>query len=90
MVISVSRKKIPSTRKTMSKTSVRYLVDESGKRVAVVLDLAEYRQLVKGKRTSPLSPKADWIQSARKIRALAKPSADSTPILRDLREGRLR
>lgn len=69
----------------------RYLVNEQGRRVAIVLDLAEYRRLVESSRAfKSRDAGLDWLAEARRVRALAQPSADSTPILRDLREGRLR
>ncbi len=68
----------------------RYIVDAQGKRVAVVLDLAEYRRLAKNGRAASRAASFDWLAEARRVRALAPPAPDSTPILRDLREGRLR
>ncbi len=67
----------------------RYLVDAQGKRVAVVLDLDEYRRLLRGKRTpAPFSTQWDWLTAARDLRARAAMSPDSTPLLRAVREMR--
>ena len=67
----------------------RYLVNEQGERIAVVLDLTEYRQLVEGSRMSRATD-FDWLAEARRVRALSPLTSNSTPILRALREGKLR
>ena len=55
MASTVSRKRPRTARKTQSKSyprkGERYLVDENGKPVAVVLDLAEYRRLLENTQT---------------------------------------
>ena len=79
--------KTPTNRKTSAE---RYIVDARGKRVAVVLELAEYRRLIQEHSTTRPQSKIDWLAEARSVRALAQLSPDSTPILRDLREGHLR
>lgn len=78
------------TRKVVRESPEKYIVDARGNRVAVVLDLAEYRRLVENKHATSRITGYDWLAEARRVRALAHPSQDSTPILRDLREGRLR
>ena len=67
----------------------RYLVNEQGKRVAVVLDLAEYRRLLGNNRATHASD-SDWLTEARRVRALSPLTSNFTPILRALREGKLR
>jgi hypothetical protein len=64
------------------------LVNEQGERIAVVLDLTEYRQLIERGSASRV-PEFDWLAEARRIRTLAPLAPDSTPILRALRKGKL-
>jgi len=78
-----------ATRKVVHQSAERYIVDARGNRVAIVLDLAEYRRLVESKRVTSRGTEFDWLAEARRVRALTQPSQDSTTILRDLREGRL-
>ena len=95
MASTVSRKHhraAARTRPTRKPGGERFLTDAQGKRIAVVLDLEEYRQLVEGKRkTAPVHAPAsnwDWIAAARDLRARATLAPDSTPILRAIREER--
>lgn len=85
---------IARTQPSRKSSDERYLTDARGKRIAIVLDLAEYQQLVAGKRetASTRAPQAawDWITAARDLRARAALAPDSTPILHALREERAR
>jgi len=99
MASTLSRKKTRSRAATRARgennarINERYLVDAHGKRVAVVLDLDEYRELVQGKRTPAPSPSFaqwDWLAAARDLRARAAVAPDSTPLLRATREARAR
>ncbi len=60
-----------------SNTSKRYLVDASGKRIAVVLDLAEYRRLVAGKPTTTrmsVARRAELVAKAKQAKGSWKES----------------
>ena len=95
----------PSRKRTRSRAATRergqnnahitehYLVDAHGKRVAVVLGLDEYRELVQSRRAiAPSQSLAqwDWLAAARDLRARTAISPDSTPLLRATRETRAR
>ncbi len=61
MASTITRKRpravAKARRESHTSTNERYLVDAHGKRVAVVLPLAEYRRLVTGERKpAPMSP----------------------------------
>ncbi|MBM3131180.1 MAG: hypothetical protein FJ009_21475 [Chloroflexi bacterium] len=90
MASTLSRKRPRATARKVNQQLVgtRYLVNERGKRIAVVIDLAEYRRLLDVKR-APRPVDFDWLAEARRIRALSPQTSDSTPILRALREGKL-
>lgn len=80
------------TRSVRQPNNERYLTDAQGNRVAVVLDLDEYRQLLQGGHT-PSAQSAitwDWLAAARDLRAHAALAPDSTPLLRAVRDERAR
>lgn len=94
MASTVSRRRTrvaPRKNHTRPVGSERYLTDAQGKRVAVVLAIDEYRQLVQAREESASLPAAwDWIAAARALRARSGLAPDSTPILRAIREERAR
>jgi len=85
--VTRKRPRAPSRKVNHQPIGTRYLVNEQGERVAVVLDLAEYRRLVEGSRASRVAD-FDWLAEARRVRALSPLTSNSTPILRALREGK--
>ncbi len=98
-IVTRKRPRPATMTRTLRKPSgERYLTNAQGKRVAVVLDIEEYRRLVGGKREPARAPSTlresqaswDWIVAARDLRARAMPVVDSTPILRAIRQERAR
>jgi hypothetical protein len=95
MASRISRKRARVVRRTPRKTpsaNERYLVDASGKRIAVVLDLAEYRRLVTGKQaTTRMSTtrRAELVAKAKQAKGSWKASegtGTSVEIVRGLRD----
>ncbi len=96
MARTVSRKRPRTIRKTqrqsLSHVSGRYLVDANGKRIAIVLDLAEYRRLIAGARNpSRMSAarRAELVTRARRAEGSWKESegtGTAVEIVRRLRD----
>ena len=81
-----------TTRQTSTSTNERYLVDANGKRIAVVLDLAEYRRLVTGKTTTTrmsATRRAELVEKAKQAEGSWKESegtGTAVEIVRRLRD----
>jgi hypothetical protein len=79
-------------RQTPGSTSERYLVDANGKRIAVVLDIEEYRQLVAGKQTTTrmsATRRAELVEKAKQAKGSWKESegtGSAVEIVRCLRD----
>ena len=100
MASTVTRKRPRTTpkKRNVSQKSVseRYLVDAHGKRVAIVLDLEEYRQLVAGRRSGrairarlPAAQRAKLVALARQAKGSWKDSegrGTAVAIVRQLRD----
>jgi hypothetical protein len=95
MASTVTRKRPRATTKTRSghkPIGARYLVDARGTRFAVVLDLAEYRRLVEGRRNPTrmaASERARLVALARRAEGhwqAPEYSGTSVEIVRNLRD----
>lgn len=81
-----------TTRQTPTSANERYLVDANGKRIAVVLDLDEYRLLVSGKTTTTrmsATRRAELVARARRAEGSWKESegtGTAVEIVRRLRD----
>ncbi len=96
MASTVSRKRARSPRNNPRQSSVRtnerYLVDANGKRVAVVLDLEEYRRLIANQQKPPMmsaAERAKLVERAKQAKGSWKESegtGTAVEIVRRLRD----